>query len=780
MDIRDFLLYLQALPGYEGQILHVEHLPPRAACYGDLARPLPADLQRALEGAGVRQFYSHQAEAINATRAGRSVIVATGTASGKTLCYNIPVLESILADPLSRALYLYPTKALAQDQLRALQGLIRPFKHVQVAAYDGDTPQAARTRIRKAGQIILSNPDMLNVGLLPNHPAWAPYFRHLKVVVLDEAHTYRGVFGSHIACLLRRLRRVCALYGAQPQFVLCSATIANPGEHANRLTGQEVVVVEEDGAPRGPREFVFWEPPIVKEKLGLRRSINTEATALLAEMVKQGLRNITFTRSRKEAELLLLYAREVLRRERPELIERIGAYRAGYLPAERREIERRLFSGDLVGIAATNALELGIDIGQLDATILVGYPGSIASTWQQAGRAGRGQREALSVLIGADNPLDQFFMRHPEELFGRSPEHALIDPDNPYVLHLHLPCAALEWPLTVADEPLFGSGYAKALRNLEADGVLQHRGERWMLAGDGYPAQNVNMRSASSERYLILDETRNYATLEETDAETAFFRLYPGAIYLHRAEPYLITRLDLEGRIAYARPTQVGYYTQPREINDVHIIRSTRARSLPATDLFLGMVRVTQQVVGYRRKKHFSDEVLTDEPLNLPAHTYETQALWFEVPAYLEKQVLQRGLDYAGGLHAVEHACIGILPFYAMCDRDDIGGLSTPLHPDTGRAQVFIYDAYPGGVGIVAKGFELIESLWQRTLQVVSECPCEEGCPSCIQSPKCGNNNEPLDKKAAIVILEALLSSPNGKVNAADDPAGAERKRGEC
>ena len=757
MQVRDFLAHLRSLPDYEGQIVHLEQIPPRVARYGALTHPLPSALQQALERRGVRHFYSHQAQAINAARAGRSVMVATGTASGKTLCYNVPVLEAILRDPLSRALYLFPTKALAQDQLRALNELAAPLETIHPATYDGDTSQNARARIRRMAQIILSNPDMLNVGILPNHPAWAPFFRHLKYVVLDEAHTYRGILGSHIACLLRRLRRVCELYGAQPQFILCSATVANPDEHASRLTGQEVIVVDEDGAPQGPRQFAFWDPPVVDRKLGLRRSVNSEATAILAEMVKQGLRNITFARTRKVAELILLYAQQALRPQWPELVGRVSAYRSGYLPEERREIERRLFSGELLGVAATNALELGIDVGQLDATVLVGYPGTIASTRQQAGRAGRGKREALSILIGEDNPLDQFFMHHPQELFGRSPEHALIDPGNPYILKAHLPCAALEWPLTAKDEPLFGPGYREVLDTLEKQGVLTHRGERWMLAADDYPAQRVNLRSASGERYLLLDETQNYRTLEEVEADTAFIRIYPGAIYLHQAEAYLITRLDLVGRIAYARPVEVSYYTQPREINEVHIIRSTQARSLPSTDLFFGLVRVTQQVIGYRRKQHFTEAVLTDEPLDLPSSTFETQALWFEVPAELQTRALHQGLDFEGGLHAIEHACIGILPLFAMCDRNDIGGLSTVSHADTGRPQVFIYDGYPGGVGIVKKGFELIEPLWQRTLNVLRECPCEAGCPSCIQSPKCGNNNEPLDKAAAIVILEGLL-----------------------
>lgn len=758
MQVRDFVAYLRSLPHYEGQIVHVEHIPARAARYGQLSRPLPTALEEALRRRGLECFYSHQAEAINAIRDGKHLIVATGTASGKTLCYNVPVLEAILNDPLSRALYLFPTKALAQDQLRSLRELTSAgLKGVHFATYDGDTPVGARAQVRKRAAIVISNPDMLHVGILPNHPMWASFFRHLKYVVLDEAHAYRGIFGSHVACLMRRLRRVCALYGSQPQFILCSATIVNPAEHAARLTGHEVWVVDQDGAPMGPRQFVLWNPPYVDKALGVRRSINTEATWIFTEMVKKGIRNITFTRARRVAELILLYAREALRQEAPQCLDQVSAYRGGYLPEERREIERRLFSGDLLGVTATNALELGIDVGQLDATVLVGYPGSIASTWQQAGRAGRGKREALSVLIGQDNPLDQFFMRHPEELFGRPHEHALVDPGNPYVLKAHLLCAALEAPLRVEDERLFGGGYLEAVRALERERMLVQRNERWYLLSGDFPAQHVNIRSTAEANFVLVDETQGYRLLEEVDAATAFFRIHPGAIYLHQAESYLVTRLDLDARVAYARPVEAGYYTQPRELNDVHIIRSLEHREVGNVLLYFGLVRVTQQVIGFQRRQQFTEALLSEETLDLPPSSFETQALWFEVSPDTQRMVMGQGLDFAGGLHGVEHACIGILPLFALCDRNDIAGLSSPAHPDTGLPQVFIYDGYPGGVGIARKGYELIEELWQRTLEVVRECPCEAGCPSCIHSPKCGNNNEPLDKQATILILERLL-----------------------
>ncbi|MBC7236655.1 MAG: DUF1998 domain-containing protein, partial [Chloroflexi bacterium] len=495
---------------------------------------------------------------------------------------------------------------------------------------------------------------------------------------------------------------------------------------------------------------------------GVRASINGQASQIRVEMVKKGLRNITFVRARRVAELILIYAREALRRQAPELAERISAYRGGYLPQERREIERRLFTGELLGVTATNALELGIDVGQLDATVLVGYPGTIASTWQQAGRAGRGHRAALTILLAQDNPLDQYFMRHPQDLFGRSPEHALIDPDNEHVLRGHLLCAAYEAPLRRQDVAYFGANLEPVAEVLEEEGLLEAQDDGWRYLGEDYPARHVNLRSTSGDTFLLIDETDGRKVLEEIDAATAFFRIYPGSVYLHQGESYLVTGLDLASRVATARAVEVDYYTQAMEVNEVHIVRSSAVRHLATTDVFFGRVRVRQQVIGFYRKQQFTDMVLDEQPLDLPPYTFETQALWFTIPEGLQREVQALGLALAGGLHAVEHACIGMLPLFAMCDRDDIGGLSTLVHPDTDQAQVFIYDAHPGGVGIARKGFELVEQHWRRTLEAVRECPCEAGCPSCIQSPKCGNNNEPLDKLAAVVILNGLLGRAAG------------------
>jgi DEAD/DEAH box helicase domain-containing protein len=758
MTPREFIEYLRRRGDYRQQIAYIEHIPARAARFATLSRPLPAALQRALHKAAAENLYLHQAQAINAIREGQHVMVATSTASGKTLVYNTPVLESIMMDSRSRAFYLFPTKALAQDQLRSLRELSRhALRSLRFGTYDGDTPRGSRRRLRQSASIILTNPDMLHMGILPNHSLWSKTLANLKYIVIDEAHVYRGIFGSQVACVLRRLIRLCRFYGSNPQFIFCSATIANPAQHAKRLTNVSTTVIQEDGSPQAAREFVFWNPPFVDVARTARRSANIEATALFVEMVRQRIRNITFTKARKVAELILLYAQDFLAKDAPELAPLIRSYRAGYRPELRREIEHALFSGQLLGVTATNALELGVDVGHLDATVLVGYPGTIASTWQQAGRAGRGVREALNVLIGLDNPLDQYFMRHPQALFGRSPENALIAPDNSYVLLRHLPCAAYERPLTQEDEELFGPGFAEAMVQLERGLVLEYRNDRWFFHGIGYPAEGVSLRSISAGKFALLDESQNYQLMEELEETTALRRVYPGAIYLHQGESYLITHLDLDMGIAYASPVDVDYYTEPREVNEVNILQTWQRKSMPVSNACLGQLGVTQQVIGYRRLQQFSDTVLSIEPLEMPSQSFTTMGLWFDVPSDIIREVKRQGLDLAGGLHAVEHAAIGILPLFAMCDRMDIAGLSTPSHVETGRAQVFIYDALPGGVGITEKGFDLLTELWKAALTAISECPCQEGCPSCVQSPRCGNNNEPLDKRAAILILQLLL-----------------------
>ncbi len=760
MNTSVFLQHLTTQPAYNGQIVHTEHIPPRDASYGELDKPLIKELQDCLNRQGLLPLYTHQAAAVNKARQGKNVMVATSSASGKTLCYNIPVMESILTDKVSRALYLFPTKALAQDQLRTLQELFCPrLCHTgEFATFDGDTPQIERAEIRKQARIILTNPDMLHLGILPNHQSWSRLLRNLKYVVVDEAHTYRGVFGSHVAGVLRRLRRLCQLYGSNPRFILSSATLANPGELAERLTGLPFDTIDNDGSPYGGKDFIFWNPPLIDEAKSVRHSANSEATNIFTELVSNNIRTLTFARTRRLTELIYTYSSRKLAETSPALAKRIKPYRAGYLPEERRRIEQELFSGQLLGAVATTALELGIDIGDLEATVLTGYPGSIASTWQQAGRSGRRQEQSLSFLIGLDNPLDQYFMRHPDFFFQHSFENALVNPDNPYILRAHLMCAAWESPLTETDEAVFGAASIPERTELEQQGLLKERRQKWYLSpAIAYPAQAINIRSTSGENFALID-TSTGSLLETIEADTAFFQIHPGAIYLHQGEAYLVTELDLASHTAYAEPATATYYTQTKDLTDLRIVKVVRSKSLGQTKVHLGEVEVTTTVVGFKKKAQFTEAVIGEEPLDLPPQRFFTIALWFDIPEPAVNRIVKEQLDFAGGLHAAEHAAIAMLPLFALCDRNDIGGVSTPLHADTGRAQIFIYDAHPGGVGIAEKGFDLIKELWQNTLKTIIECPCQEGCPSCIQSPKCGNNNKPLDKKAARLLLQGLLT----------------------
>jgi len=759
LDTSAFLHHLASQPGYGGQMVHTEHITPRDAQYAGLDVPLTEALMDALKKHRLFPLYTHQAEAVNRVKQGKNVIVVTPSASGKTLCYNIPVIEAILTKKASCALYLFPTKALAQDQLRTLRELFYPdlLKSGEFDTFDGDTPLEQRAGIRRQTRVVLTNPDMLHLGILPNHQSWSRLLRHLRYVVVDEAHMYRGVFGSHVACVLRRLRRLCQFYGSSPQFILCSATIANPGEHAGKLVGLPFDVVDNDGSPYGGKDFVFWNPPIIDKVKSVRRSANSEATALFAELVSSSVRTLTFVRTRRLTELIYNYTRQKLAEFSLSLAQRIKPYRAGYLPEERRQIERELFSGQLLGVVATNALEVGIDIGDLEATVLTGYPGSIASTWQQAGRSGRRRERSLSILIGLDNPLDQYFMRHADFFFGKSFEHALINPVNPYILRGHLLCAAWELPLTARDEEYFGTELKEELKELASQNVIRERNKRWYPSTAlNYPAQNINIRSASGEMYAVVNAATG-SLLETVESDVAFFQVHPGAIYLHQGDAYIITKLDITGKTAHAAPTGATYYTQTKEINDLRIIAEFRNKSYKGVKVYLGEVEVTTRVVGFKKKQQFTEEVIGEEPLDLPPVTIDTVAVWFDLPQQTMDEIIKAQLDLAGGLHAAEHAAISILPLFALCDRNDIGGISTQLHPDTGKAQIFIYDACPGGIGIAEKGFEIIEELWRATLDLIRECPCQEGCPSCIQSPKCGNNNKPLDKGAGEMLLEGLL-----------------------
>ncbi|MEN8614584.1 DEAD/DEAH box helicase [Dehalogenimonas sp. THU2] len=761
MNTQEFVAYLQATSDMANQMAHLEQIPSRPAEFGALDTPMDPRLLACLQAHKLWPLYRHQADAMNAAVRGENVFIATPAASGKSLGYYLPVLDSMLRDPNATALYLSPTKALEQDQKRHITELFCPdiIHRNEFDTFDGDTPGFDRATIRREARFILSNPDMLHMSILPNHQQWRRYLANLRYIVIDEAHLYRGIFGSHLALLLRRLRRICARYGARPQFILASATLSNPKDFAIALTGVDFTIIDTNGSPYGGKDFIFWNPPLTDPAKSQRRSASAEATVLFADLIARGIRSLAFARTRRLAEVIYVHARERLSKIAPEKTGRIKSYRAGYLPEDRRKIERELFGGLLDGAVATSALELGIDIGSLDATVLTGYPGSVASAWQQAGRSGRRQQRSLSILVARNDPLDQYFMRHPEFFFGRSNEAALLNPDNRYIASGHILCAAWEMPLSMRDEVYFGTGYIERLTELLNQGLLkERRGHYYLTADISYPARELSIRGTSGKEYTVFDGGTG-ALLEVLDSATAFFQLFPGAIYLHQGESYIVRALDTDSRIARVEATEDTYYTEVKDITELSVKKVLRSSFVRGVPVYLGEVEVTVTVVGFKRKAQFTEEVLGEEPLSLPPQRFETIALWFEIPERLAHQVANPSIerDFAGGLHAMEHAAIGILPLYALCDRNDIGGLSTPLHPDTDAATIFIYDAHAGGVGISEKGYEMMIQMWEATLKVIEECPCESGCPACIQSPKCGNNNEPLDKAAAQDLLRGLL-----------------------
>jgi DEAD/DEAH box helicase domain-containing protein len=727
----------------------VASLPPREATLVKLP-DLQPELSEALRKMGASRLYSHQLEAYEQVRLGENVVVATATASGKSLCYKIPAFQNALGRAKSRAIFLYPTKALAQDQL----GKIKAFglRGVYPATYDGDTPHVLRSDIRRRANILLTNPDMLNIGILPNHEAWADFLRNLEIVAVDEAHVLRGVFGSHVAAVLRRLRRVARLHGGDPRFVLTSATIANPQELAESLTGLPFTLVDNDGASTGERRVIFRNPPLLDKEKGERRSLLTEAALVFANLVSQGVRTIAFARTRKAAELIYRYAADRLGVEGA---RRISPYRAGYTPRERREIEGRLFRGDLLGVVSTNALELGVDVGTLDAVVCCGYPGSVASIWQQWGRAGRGKDPALAVYIAGRDSLDQFLFENPPRVLGRRVEAARVTMENPYILGPHLLAAAHETPLDADDEEYFGPAYRNVAKAMMEARALASSGGRLVYVGGDNPARNISLRSASSETVLIADgEGELIGTAEATRAPS---ELHPGATYLHRGTAYEVESLDLHSHRAVARRVPNRYYTRPRVETDVEVLEEIEKRDLAnGSVLHWGRVRTTDSVTYFKKVRVADDKEVGVYPLDLPDVILETQALWVTLPP-LPREARPSFESFGGALHAGEHGMIGLLPLFAMCDRADIGGLSTPVHRQSRLPTVFVYDGYPGGVGISRRGFDAFESLARDTLGVITRCPCERGCPACIQSPKCGNWNEPLSKDGAVSLLRYVL-----------------------
>jgi DEAD/DEAH box helicase domain-containing protein len=787
----------------DGRLVREAREGPGRAKLVEPPEELHPEVLAALERLKIEHLYSHQAEAIYSSWEG-STIVTTGTASGKSMCFNLPTLDVLCRDTRSRALYLYPTKALAQDQARALAtfGLT---KLLRPAIYDGDTPREARADIRRRANVVLTNPDMLHVGILPNHPAWAELFANLAVVVVDEAHVYRGVFGSHVANVLRRLRRIAADYGTAPRFLLTSATIANPVELAERLTGlEDFNLVDVDGSPAPGRQIAIWNPPLTDEDLGQRRSALAEAAELLARLVRDGARLICFMKSRKGVEVLHKLLVADLEETDSELAKLVAPYRAGYTSQQRRELEGRLVRGELRAVITTDALELGIDIGELDAAVVVTFPGTVASLRQMWGRAGRRGR-GLAVYVAGEDALDQFFCRHPDDFLQRPVEAAILDHENAQIFRRHLLCAAHEGPLSGEDAEFLGPRWEAHAEVLQSAGELRHRTGRTGRVGPntyvpreagGYPAAEVSLRSASPDSFAIVDVASG-ELLGSTEAARAHSTVHEGAIYLHLGRSYEVRELDLQRRRALVAPFDGDWYTQPKRVTDTTIERLLDRRSALGVTLSFGEISVTDTVLAYQRRRLSDHAPVELVGLDLPPTSFSTQALWFELDAAAlglgdltiggapgseraPSSNKESGAEIAiplesrlGALHATEHAQIAVLPLIAMCDRWDIGGLSTNLHPQTGGATIFIYDGHPGGIGITRTAFHRFEELCRDAHRLIAECPCASGCPSCVQSPKCGNLNEPLSKAGARLLLERMLDT--GEEAAAGQSADGRR-----
>jgi DEAD/DEAH box helicase domain-containing protein len=765
--MEEVLTGLQQDPRFRDRLVHLETLPARGPVHGTPADTLPEPLRQYLAKKNL-ELYSHQAEAVDALGEGANVIITTPTASGKTLAYTVPIFREMIRDPRSAALFLYPTKALANDQMKVLREMEKATGiDARPAVYDGDTPASRRPGIRERSRIILSNPHELH-QILPWHSKWQPFLRNLKFVVLDEAHRYRGVLGSNMAFLIRRLRRLARSYGSDPRFVLSSATLANPQEFSERLTGLPFRLIDRDGSPRGKKYFLFYNPYF--DGAGTL-STHQETRDLFLFFLRRRLQTLCFTASRKMAELIAQWSKKSARESDPDLADRIAAYRAGYLPEERRELENQLKRGALLGVTSTNALELGIDVGSLDCVIISGYPGTVISTWQQAGRSGRGTGESAAALVAFENPLDQYFMRHPGIFFGRPHEHAIIDLGNPHILSGQLLCAAAEMPLRPGEERIFEStlpaeqGRRKGgepdltaiLSSLEKEGLVQETPHGWVYSGRSRATEIVSLDRISSDAYRVLCGGE---TLETMDQAQAFREAHPGAVLLHQGETYIAEEMDLRNHVVRVKKGDVDYYTEAVKTADLKILRELERRVTlssskgPGASLVFGDLEVTERYVGYRIIQR--ERLLGMEKLDLPPLTFKTTGVWVHVSEDTMKIIAERNRDAAGGLHGAEHALIAVMPFHVLCDRWDMGGLSTPLHPDTLRPAIFVYDGFEGGIGLAEKAFDLFGEIASMAFELVRDCPCEEGCPACIYSPKCGNDNKPLDKEAARIILEKI------------------------
>jgi DEAD/DEAH box helicase domain-containing protein len=736
------------------RLVHAERIPARPPRCAEPAQPVDPAL---LDAFGVDRLWVHQARAIDLARAGTSLVVATGTASGKSLCFQLPIAEAVGDRPPGTALLVYPTKALAQDQLRSLTDAAVPG--LVAATYDGDTGTEARGWVRRNANVVLTNPEMLHAALLPYHARWATFLHRLRFIVVDELHVLRGIFGTHVAHVLRRLRRVAAAYGASPTFVFSSATIGEPAALASSLCGLPVTPITDDGAPRGERLVALWNPPLIDRDSGLRVSSNVEVARVMTSLVSAGHRTVAFCRSRRSTESVAADVRRRLDASSDgglRLADTIRSYRAGYLAAERRAIEADLYSGAARGVVATSALELGVDIGGLDACVLNGFPGTIASMWQQIGRAGRGSEPSVAVLVAGTDQLDQWLMAHPHEVFNRPPEPAVVNLDNLYVAEPHLACAAFEAPLSTADERWWGERVHDGVRELVLADRLRLRDGQAYWSGRGTPAPGIGLRTSTSNEFRIVDtDDRVVGTV---DSGRAFDTVHPGAIYLHVGQQYKVERLDLEDQVAHVTSNDSDTYTQARRTLDIAVRTVDSSSAVGRAVLTLGTVEVTSQVTGFDTIDRITRRTIDREPLELPPSQLMTRAFWYTVDEPVLMNAKIEPASVPGTLHAVEHAAIGILPLFAICDRWDVGGVSIAYHTDTRKPTIFIYDGYPGGAGVAELGFAAGRRHLEATLAVVERCRCRTGCPSCVQSPKCGNGNELLDKAGAVALLRAILT----------------------
>ena len=747
----------------EHPLRHIAELPSRPARPHSWPAWAEPDVVRAFTAHGISSPWSHQFEAADLAHHGRHVVISTGTASGKSLAFQLPILNALAADPRARALYLSPTKALGHDQLRAAHTLttaVARLDHVAPTSYDGDSPAEVRRFARERSRWLFSNPDMIHLSMLRNHARWAVFLRGLRFVVVDECHYYRGIFGSNVAMVLRRLLRLCTRYSASPTVVFASATTASPGATAAELIGQTVAEVTDDGSPQGARTVALWEPALRTDLTGengapVRRSAGAEAARMMADLIAEGARTLTFVRSRRGAELTAMGARARLDEIAPDLADKVASYRAGYLAEDRRALERALAEGELRGLATTNALELGVDIAGLDAVLLAGFPGTVTSFWQQAGRSGRRGQGALIVLIARDDPLDTYLVHHPAALLDRPIERVVIDPANPYVLGPQLLCAATELPL---DDGEVRAWSAEAVATaLVDDGLLRRRSGRYFPAPGTDPHPAVDIRGSTGGQILIV-ESGTGRLLGSVGAGQAPAAVHPGAVYLHQGESYVVDSLDLEDGIAFVRAEDPGYATFARELTDIAVTGTGERLTFGAVTLGLVPVAVTNTVIGYLRRR-LTGEIIDFIELDMPARTLATTAVMYTITP----EALQRnGIEPAripGSLHAAEHAAIGLLPLVASCDRGDIGGLSTAIGPADGLPSVFVYDGHPGGAGFADRGFRQARTWLSATAAAIKACECPRGCPSCVQSPKCGSGNDPLDKRGAVQVLELVLAA---------------------